>query len=139
MLCLVTQSCPTLCDPMDCSPPGSSVHGDSPGKNTKVGCHAFLQGIFPTQKVTPRLLPCRQILYRLRCQGGPAEAESQVFSSDPFPFLVVPANPSVVCPEAQHRQEADLAARKLLFFSDCGESGQTLDGTDSGWDSRCVV
>ena len=41
--------CPTLCDPMDGSPPGSSVHGDSPGKNTGVGCHALLQGIFPTQ------------------------------------------------------------------------------------------
>ena len=27
---------------MDCSPPGSAVHGDSPGKNTEVGCHAFL-------------------------------------------------------------------------------------------------
>ena len=36
MLCLVNQSCPTLCDPMDCSPPGSSVLGDSPGKNTGV-------------------------------------------------------------------------------------------------------
>ena len=44
----VAQSCPTLCDPMDCSPPGSSVHGDSPGKNTEVGFHALLQGIFPT-------------------------------------------------------------------------------------------
>ena len=33
-VCLVIQSCLTLCDPMDCSPPGSSVHGDSPGKNT---------------------------------------------------------------------------------------------------------
>ena len=43
------QSCPALCDPMDCSLPGSSVHGDSPGKNTGVGCHFFLQGIFPTQ------------------------------------------------------------------------------------------
>ena len=32
------QSCPTVCDPMDCSLPGSSVHGDSPGKNTGVGC-----------------------------------------------------------------------------------------------------
>ena len=40
-MCLVTQSCPTLCDPMDCSPPGSSVHGDPPGKNTGVGCHAM--------------------------------------------------------------------------------------------------
>ena len=42
VLCLVTQSCLTLCDLMDCSPPGSSVHGDSPGKNTGVGCHALL-------------------------------------------------------------------------------------------------
>ena len=41
---LVAQSHPTLCDPIDCSPPGSSVHGDSPGKNTRVGCHALLQG-----------------------------------------------------------------------------------------------
>ena len=46
-VCSVAQLCPTLCDPMDCGPPGSS--GDSPGKNTGVGCHAFLQGIFPTQ------------------------------------------------------------------------------------------
>ena len=37
---------------MDCSPPGSSVLGDSPGKNTGVGCHALLQGIFPTQGST---------------------------------------------------------------------------------------
>ena len=35
-----------FCKPMDCSPPGSSVHGiDSPGKNTGVGCHALLQGL----------------------------------------------------------------------------------------------
>ena len=49
VLCLVTQSFLTLCDPVDCGPPSSSVHGDSPGKNTEVGCHAVLQGIFPTQ------------------------------------------------------------------------------------------
>ena len=41
-LCLVAQSCLTLCDPMECSPPGSSVRGDSPGKNTGVDCHALL-------------------------------------------------------------------------------------------------
>ena len=39
----VAQSCPTLCDPMDCSLPGSSVHGDSLGKNAGVGCHFLLQ------------------------------------------------------------------------------------------------
>ena len=37
-------------------PPGSSVYGDSPGKNTGVGCHALLQGIFPTQGMNPCLL-----------------------------------------------------------------------------------
>ena len=47
--CLVTQSCPALCDPMDYSLPGSSAHGDSPGKNTAVDCHALLQRSFPTQ------------------------------------------------------------------------------------------
>ena len=41
--------CLILCNPMECSPPGSTVHGDSPGKNTGVGCHALLQGIFPAQ------------------------------------------------------------------------------------------
>ena len=50
MLCLVAQLCPTLFDPMDYSPPGSSVHGNSPGKNTGVGSLSLLQGIFPTQK-----------------------------------------------------------------------------------------
>ena len=50
------QSCLTLCNPVDCSPPGSSVHGDSPGKNTRVGCQALLQGIFLTQGSNPQLL-----------------------------------------------------------------------------------
>ena len=50
------QSCPTLCDPMGCSLPGSSVHGDSPGRNTGVGCHALLQGIFPSPGLSPHLL-----------------------------------------------------------------------------------
>ena len=55
-LCLVAQSCLTLCDPMDHSPPGSSVHGVSPGKNTGVGCHALLQRLFLTQGSNSHLL-----------------------------------------------------------------------------------
>ena len=51
-LCLVIQSCLTLCNLMDCSPPGTSVCGDSAGKNTGVGCHALLQGIFLTKDQT---------------------------------------------------------------------------------------
>ena len=66
---LVAQSCPILCNPM--GPPGPSVHRDSPGKNTGVGCHALLQGNFPTQGSNAGLLLCRQILYRLSHQGSP--------------------------------------------------------------------
>ena len=60
---LVAQSCLTLCDPMDYSPPGSSVHGDSPGKNTGMHSHSLLQRIYLTQGSNPGLLLCRQILY----------------------------------------------------------------------------
>ena len=57
---------------MDGSPPGSSVHGDSPGKNSGVGCHALLlQGIFPTQESNQGLLHWRQILKQLSYLGGP--------------------------------------------------------------------
>ena len=57
----VTQSCPTLCDPMDWL-----FHPrDSPDKNTGVGCRFLLQGIFPTQGLNPGLPHCRQTLYRL--------------------------------------------------------------------------
>jgi len=55
---------------MDCSLPGSSVYGDSPGKNTGVGCHALLQEIFPTQGLNPGLLHYRRILYQLSYQGS---------------------------------------------------------------------
>ena len=67
VLHLVTQLCSTVCNPMDCSPPGSSLHGNSPGKSTGVGCHPLLQGIFPTQGWNPG--NCRRILYRLSHQG----------------------------------------------------------------------
>ena len=60
------QSYPTLCDTMDSSPPGSSVHGDSPGKDTGVGSHALLEGIIPTKGSNLRLYVfCigRRVLY----------------------------------------------------------------------------
>ena len=57
VLCLVAQSCPTL------MPARLLCPGDSLGKNTGVGCHALLQGIFPTQGLNPDLLHCRQFLY----------------------------------------------------------------------------
>ena len=50
------QSYPTLCNPMDYNLPRYSVHGNSLGKNTGVGCHILLQGIFLTQGSNPCLL-----------------------------------------------------------------------------------
>ena len=63
-----------------CSLPGSSVHGDSAGKNTGVGSHAFLQGIFTTQESNPGLQHCRRILYHLSHQGSPRIQEWVTFS-----------------------------------------------------------
>ena len=54
--CLVTKSCPTLCDPMACSPPGSSVHGISQARILKWIAIFFLQGIFLTQGLNLHLL-----------------------------------------------------------------------------------
>ena len=94
---LVTQSCLTLCDPMNCSLPGSSVHGFPQEKmtlewvvipfsrgwerkwekmmkewnDTGVGCHSLLQGIFPTQGLNLGFLHCRQILYHLTAREAP--------------------------------------------------------------------
>ena len=67
-----------------CSLPGSSVHGDFPGKDTGVGCHFLFQGISPTQ---PDLLPCRQILYCLSHQGGPMSLCKWKQRSWKFPFM----------------------------------------------------
>ena len=67
---LVTQSCPTVCNPMDCSPLGSSVHGILQARILE-GCHFLLQGIFPTQGLNSGLLHCWQILYHLSHQGSP--------------------------------------------------------------------
>ena len=66
----IAQLCPTLRNPLDCSLPGSSVHGIFPGKSTGVGCHFLLQGIVPTQGPNPGLPYCRQKLYCLSHQGS---------------------------------------------------------------------
>jgi len=71
VLCLVTQSCASLYNPKDCSPPGSSVHGDSPGKNSGVGCHAFLHRIFLTQGKKPRSPTLQADNLPLSHQGRP--------------------------------------------------------------------
>ena len=72
MKVLVAQSCPTL-RPHGLQPIRLLCPWDSPGKNTRVGSQALLQGIFLTQRLNPGLLHCRQILYCLSHQGRPLQ------------------------------------------------------------------
>ena len=67
-VCVCAQSCPTLCDPMDCSPPRILSPWDFPGKDTAVGYNFLFQGIFPTQRLNHvSWISCigRQILYHI--------------------------------------------------------------------------
>ena len=66
----VAQSCPTLCDPVDIYSPWNSL-----GKNTGVGSHSLLQGVFPAQGSNPGLPHCRWILYQLSRRGSPGVLE----------------------------------------------------------------
>ena len=61
VLSLVAQACPTPCNSTDCSPPGSSVHGASPGRSIGAGRLSLLQGIFSPQGPNPGLPHCRWI------------------------------------------------------------------------------
>ena len=72
--CFVAKSCYTLCDPMDCSLPGSLCPWDFPGKNTGVGCCFLLQGIFSTQGSNPSLLHWQADSLLMSHQGSPIDS-----------------------------------------------------------------
>ena len=82
-ICL-TQSCPTLCDPVDCSPPGSSVHGHLQARILEWVAIPFSKG--SSQPGNLSLLHCRQILYHLSPQGSP---EGTVKHSCAITFVTV--------------------------------------------------
>ena len=79
LLCLVIQSCPTLCDPMDCSLPGSSVHGILQAKILEWVAIPSSRGS-SHQGLNPGLLHCRQIFYYLSHQGSPRILEWVAYS-----------------------------------------------------------
>ena len=87
-MCVVAaNSCLTLCDSLNCSPPGFSVHEDSPGNNTGMGCHALFQGTYlPNPGIELCLPHCRQILLPLSHQGCPRIPEwvAYLFSRGSF-------------------------------------------------------
>ena len=83
------QSCPTLCDPIDGSPPGSPRPWDSPGKNTGVGCHFLLQ----CMKVKVKSLSCVRLLatpWTAAYQATPSMGFSrqEYWSGVPLPSLI---------------------------------------------------
>ena len=71
--CSVAQSCLALCDPMDCSPPGSSVHGILQARILQWVAMPSSRGSSPTQGSNLCLLNCRGILYLLRHLGSPLD------------------------------------------------------------------
>ena len=89
VVCLVGQSCLTLWNLMDCSPPGSSVHGDSPGKNTVEDCHALLQGIFPTQGSSPGLPTLQADSLLTEPQGKPKNRDPGLGLTLKYQFLTL--------------------------------------------------
>ena len=86
-LCLVTQSCRILCNPMGCSPPGASVHGDFLGKNIGGGCYALLHEIFPTQGTEPRSPALQADSLPLSHQGSPYYMLRAFYRKHQYPQL----------------------------------------------------
>ena len=89
--------------------PGYSVHGDSSRKNTRGGCHALLQGNFPTQRSNPGLPHYRWILYQLSYQGSPnnlitlKETEYIIFK---FPKMKSPGSDSFTGELCQNKKSS---------------------------------
>ena len=79
----VVQSCPTLCDPMDCSPPASSIHGIFQARVLEWGAIAFSRGIFLTQGLNQGLPHCRQLILPSEPPGKPKGKEIEVAQSCP--------------------------------------------------------
>ena len=103
---LVAQSCTRLCDPMDCSLPGSSVHGILQARILEwVASHSFSRGIFPTQGLNLGLLHCRHILSHLSHQ------ESPIFTSPGFSVCLL-----VCFLHPQHLRDKKEVQSPFLFF-----------------------
>ena len=126
------QSCLTLYDPVDCCLGGSTVYEDSPGENTRMGCHAFLLGIFLTQRLNPRLLRLLQGRWPFyRWEGF---ISSPIFSWAPKSLQMVTADMKLkdVCSLKEsydkHRQHIKKQRR---YFTDKGLCHQSYGFSSS--------
>ena len=122
----VAQSCPALCNPMYYSMPGFSVHGDSPGKNNRVGIHALLQGIFPTQGLDPGLPHSRRILYHLSHQVSPTEYYPALKRNEVLIHVTTWVSPKGLMPrERSQIQKSINHAIPFIWMSRIGKSTET--------------
>ena len=71
----------TLCNPMDCSPPGSSIHGAFQARNAGAGCCCLLRGVFPTLGLNLHLLHWQADSYTTEPLGNPRDS--------PFLFVLL--------------------------------------------------
>ena len=92
---LVAQSYPTLCYPMDCSPPGLSVHGILQARILGWVASPF-SGIFPTQGLNLGVLHCRQILYSLSHWEAPSQSRGLPKRGYPSNHPLSPASPKML-------------------------------------------
>ena len=81
----------------------------SPGNNTLVGCHSFLQGLFPTQGSNPSLLHCRQILYYRSYQRSK--------SQETWKSRVEKMEMSLSTSAAWHIKQSSVASRMISKWS----------------------
>ena len=99
-MCLVTLLCPTLRDPTDCNPPGSSVHEILQARILEWVARPSAR-IFPTQGSNPGLPQCRWILYHLSHQGRPyrrADCDTNYLALQKPHFLFFPSSVLNTCP-----------------------------------------
>ena len=118
---------------------GSSVHGASSGKNTGVGCHALLQGIFPTQGSNPGLPHYRRILYHLSDEGSPrilewvaypfSRGSSQHRDQTQAPTLQADSLPAELPGKPMESHAAAAAAKSLQL---CPTLCDPIDGSPPG-------
>ena len=89
---LLLQSCLTLCNPMDCSLPGSSIYGILQARNSGVGCHFLLQGIIPTQGTNPHLLRLLHWQVGSLLLTPPGKPHGKVYISMLFSQFILPSS-----------------------------------------------
>ena len=113
--CEVTQSCPTLCDPMNCNQPGSSVLGNFQARVLEWVSISFSRGSSLTQGLNLGLPYCRQMLYHLSHHGSPSNEYSGLISYrvDWFDLLAVQGTLESLL---QHNSKGSILQQSAFFI-----------------------